>query len=283
MKMLVVGTYPLQDGPLICGTATFDEQQRHTCIDGVPLENAQGISALLGAAYQVTKDDASLEIIALLGGDIGKGDGTRAVFKHFKQTVAKINPDIIVFHYMQPIMALIKGALVDLDELGSHALLVADAGGMYAAKAAGVATRFELMTPDIGEIGFLAQKDVPHPAYVSHFLFGNEDFDPLTMAQRAFKTGSAAHVLLIKGSTDTIVVEGALYGTLSEPNVPILEAIGGTGDTLTGLCAGLMLGGLDTPSAALEACRINRNAGLRSADKPSRQASDIIASMKREN
>lgn len=282
MKALVVGTYPQAGGPLIFGRASFDVESKRTLIAGKPLQNAQGISALLGAACQVSQAIEGAEIFALLGGDIGKGDGTREVFKHFKETVRQLNPDIIVFHYMQPIMALMKGALAGLDELGSTALLVADAGGMYAAKAAGLAQRFELMTPDIGEIGFLAEKDVPHPAYVSHFLFGNEDFDPLKMACQAHDNDSASRVVLIKGATDTIVVDGELYATLSEPNVPILEAIGGTGDTLTGLCTGLMLSGGNTAALALEACSINRKAGLLAADKPSKQASDLIAFMTRE-
>lgn len=282
MKMLVVATYPQDKGPTLLDKARFSIPEKSVYIGEKRLKNAQGITALLGAAYQAASSDESAEIYALLGGDIGKGDGTRAVYKDFKKAVNQIQPDIIVFHYMQPIMALMKQAMKDLDELEfENPLLVADAGGMYAAKAAGVAHRFELMTPDIGEIGFLAEENVPHPAYVSHFLFGTEDFEPLAMAQKAYRHNSAARVLLIKGATDTIVVEGKLFATLSEPCLPVLEAIGGTGDTLTGLCAGIMLMGVSTADAALEACALNRKAGMLAQVNPSKHASDIIAHISR--
>ena len=281
MKMLVVATYPQDKGPTLLDRVRFDATQTCVFIGDTRLENAQGISALLGAAYQAALPDESSEIYALLGGDIGKGDGTRAVFKEFRHTVKEIQPDIIVFHYMQPIMALMKQAMKDLDELDVRPLLIADAGGMYSAKAAGVAERFELMTPDIGEIGFLAEEHVPHPAYVSHFLFGTQDFDPLAMAQKAYSHNSAARVLLVKGATDTIVVNGELFATLNEPCLPVLEAIGGTGDTLAGLCAGIMLTGVSTPEAVLEACALNRKTGMLAQVDPSKHASDIIAHISR--
>lgn len=276
MTLLVVGTYPLDGGPLVEGDVALDAERKLVTVNAQPLANAQGASALLGAACAASAASGACAPYALLGGDIGRGDGTRAVFAQLPETIKKLNPDVIVFHYMQPIMALMRRALKVLSAHAPQARLVADAGGMYAAKAAGCASSFELMTPDVGEIGFLAQSGVSHPAYVSHFLFGNQDFDPPSLARQAHETNGAARVLLIKGAVDTIAVEGEVVARVEEPSIPLLEAIGGTGDTLTGLCAGLMSGGIETTRAAHVAAHVNREAGIGRGLTPAHHAIDLV-------
>jgi NAD(P)H-hydrate repair Nnr-like enzyme with NAD(P)H-hydrate dehydratase domain len=216
---------------------------------------------------------------ALVAGDIGRGDGTRHVYERLLDTVERIRPSVIAFHYMQPVMALMRKAVEGLAEVAPDALLVADAGGMYAAKAAGLASRFELMTPDVGEVGFLADPKVTHPAYVSHYLFGNEDFDPVKLAASAHETGGAARVLLIKGVRDHIALEGDIAEVVDEPCVPELEAIGGTGDTVAGLASAFMAAGFPTVDAARCACLANREAGRVMGATPAMHASDLVATL----
>jgi NAD(P)H-hydrate repair Nnr-like enzyme with NAD(P)H-hydrate dehydratase domain len=148
---------------------------------------------------------------------------------------------------------------------------------MYAAKAAGLASHFELMTPDVGEVGFLADPDVTHPAYVSHYLFGTVDFDPVALARKAYETGGSSRVLLIKGARDHVAAAGEIVGVVDEPCVPELEAIGGTGDTLTGLSSAFLAAGFPTVDAALCASRSNREAGSVMRATPAMRASDLVA------
>ncbi|HSQ22573.1 MAG TPA: sugar kinase, partial [Coriobacteriia bacterium] len=227
MSLLVVATYPVSGGPILEGVVTLEDDGA-LVIGGTRIPSSQGTSAMLGAAVQVASHLKVPPPHALVAGDRGRGDGTRHVFEHLLEVAARVQPSIIAFHYMQPIMALMRHAVGELAGAVPGVMLVADAGGMYAAKAAGLAPRFELMTPDVGEVGFLADPAVTHPAYVSHYLFGNNGFDPVALAAKAYESGGSARVLLIKGVRDHVARDGAIVEVVDEPCVPELEAIGGT-------------------------------------------------------
>lgn len=278
MTLLVVATYPVVDGPVLEGVVTI-EPDGGIAIGGTRVPSSQGTSAMLGAAAQVAAHLGTPAPHALVAGDIGRGDGTRHVYEHLVEVAARIRPSVIAFHYMQPVMALMRRAVEQLAESVPDTLLVADAGGMYAAKAAGLANRFELMTPDVGEVGFLADPAVTHPAYVSHYLFGNEGFDPVVLAGRAHETGGAARVLLIKGVRDHIARDGVIEAEVDDPCVPELEAIGGTGDTVTGLASAFLAAGFPTVDAARCACLANREAGRAMGATPAMHARDLVAAL----
>lgn len=278
MTLLVVATYPVVDGSVLEGPVTL-EADGGIAIGGTRVPSSQGTSAMLGAAAQVATHLGTPAPHALVAGDIGRGDGTRHVYEHLVEVAARIRPSVIAFHYMQPVMALMRRAVEQLAESVPDTLLVADAGGMYAAKAAGLANRFELMTPDVGEVGFLADPAVTHPAYVSHYLFGNEGFDPVVLAGRAHETGGAARVLLIKGARDHIARDGVIEAEVDEPCVPELEAIGGTGDTVTGLASAFLAAGFPTVDAARCACLANREAGRAMGATPAMHARDLVAAL----
>jgi NAD(P)H-hydrate repair Nnr-like enzyme with NAD(P)H-hydrate dehydratase domain len=277
MSLLVVATYPISGGPVLSGRVHSEAGVLH--VAGSPVPASQGTSAMLGAALAVSGYLETPAPHALIAGDIGRGDGTRAVYARLMEVTEEVRPSVIAFHYMQPVMALIRQAVCDIAERLPDVLLVADAGGMYAAKAAGVADRFELMTPDVGEVGFLADPQATHPAYVSHYLFGTASFDTPGLVRMAADSGGSARVLLVKGKTDHISLRGDVVGAVDRPAVPALEAIGGTGDTITGLAAGFMAAGFPTVHAALCASRANRHAGVSMGATPAMRASDLVAAL----
>lgn len=276
MTLLVVATYPVADGPVLEGPVTL-RADGGIAVGDARIPSTQGTSAMLGAAVQVATYLGTPAPHALVAGDIGRGDGTRAIYERLPEAAARLQPSAITFHYMQPVMALMRRAVEQLAEAAPDAMLVADAGGMYAAKAAGLASRFELMTPDVGEVGFLADPNVTHPAYVSHYLFGTEGFDPAVLASRAYETGGAARVLLVKGATDVVARDGVVAEEIAEPCVPELEAIGGTGDTVTGIASAFLAAGFPTVDAARCACLANREAGRVMGATPAMHASDLVA------
>jgi ADP-dependent NAD(P)H-hydrate dehydratase / NAD(P)H-hydrate epimerase len=278
MSLLVVATYPVSGGHSLEGPVALGADGTLT-IAGERIPASQGTSAMLGAACQVCSYLGVEPPMALVAGDIGRGDGTRAVFARLAEVCARTSPSVVAFHYMQPIMALMRHAVAELAESSPDATLMADAGGMYAAKAAGLAPNFELMTPDVGEVGFLADPDVTHPAYVSHYLFGTNGFDPVELARKAADTGGSSRVLLIKGVRDHIAERGEVVEVVEEPCVPELEAIGGTGDTITGLAAAFLGAGFPTVDAAVCASRSNRAAGVAMGAKPHHRASDLVAEL----
>lgn len=274
--LLLVGTVPVHPGEVFAGEVSLREGRFF--IGEHELPACQGSAAMALAALSVTEHYNKPAPVALFGGDTGHGDGTRAVYRAFEEVLTKQaelhnarnrggekEPFVIVFHYVLPVMSLMKHAHETIKRVVPEALLVADAGGMYAARAAGLGSTFELMTPDVGEIGFLAEKGATHPAYVADYLFGTENFDVPELIKKAYALNTAARVLIVKGSTDYVAVRESapshIVATLSEPNIPELEAIGGTGDTITGLASGLMSCGMATQDAAQRALVLNRQAG----------------------
>jgi NAD(P)H-hydrate repair Nnr-like enzyme with NAD(P)H-hydrate dehydratase domain len=55
-----------------------------------------------------------------------------------------------------------------------------------------------------------------------------------------------------------------------------MEAIGGTGDTLTGIIAALIEAGVEVKEAAIVAARVNRLAGHYAKPTPATQVMEII-------
>ena len=274
--LLLVGTIPCNPGHVYSGTVSWTGS--HLLVGDDSIAACQGSAAMAFAALEATKVFSAPAPYALFGGDTGGGEGTRAVYRAFEDTLkglkttyderraqGSLEPFVITFHYLLPVMSLMRHALETIERIVPEALLVADAGGMYAARAAGLSNKFELMTPDVGEIGFLAEKNATHPAYVAEYLFGSEQFDVHELVKKAYALNTASRVLIVKGATDFIAQREAapsyIIETVSEPNVPELEAIGGTGDTITGLASGLMACGCETADAARRALLGNRMAG----------------------
>jgi NAD(P)H-hydrate repair Nnr-like enzyme with NAD(P)H-hydrate dehydratase domain len=132
------------------------------------------------------------------------------------------------------------------------------------------------MTPDPSEIAFLADPLATHPAYIARHLF---DCDSSKIPQQivdAYNNDSAASLLLVKGKTDYIAREGNILATINQPDVPTLEAIGGTGDTITGLVSALVFAGYTPYKAAVIAAGTNRMAGEFTRPTPATKVSQII-------
>jgi NAD(P)H-hydrate repair Nnr-like enzyme with NAD(P)H-hydrate dehydratase domain len=73
-----------------------------------------------------------------------------------------------------------------------------------------------------------------------------------------------------------VVRDGDILDTISEPDVPELEAIGGTGDTITGLVSAFVYAGLELHEAAIIAARANRMAGKLAKATPATKVWQII-------
>jgi NAD(P)H-hydrate repair Nnr-like enzyme with NAD(P)H-hydrate dehydratase domain len=154
--------------------------------------------------------------------------------------------------------------------------MIADAASMYSAKAAGLAEKFDIFTPDATEIAFLADPDATHPAYINKHLFDTDISRTPELVAAAYKNHDAAKLLLVKGSTDYIVSDGEIIETVTEPDVPELEAIGGTGDTITGQVAAFVYAGLEPHEAAIISARTNRTAGKLAGATPATRVAEII-------
>jgi hydroxymethylpyrimidine/phosphomethylpyrimidine kinase len=272
--MLLVGAIPDKGFPLIIGEVKAEDGNLE--VKKRRFSATQGTGAMISAAL-VTSNYLKLEAPhVLVAGDIGDGIGTREIYKYLTENICQISPKILVLHYCQPIMALVKRLCQAIKECMPRPFMIADAGAMYAAKGAGLATDFDILTPDPSEIAFLADPLATHPAYMAEHLFSCEPINIPEQITEAYKNDSAATFLLVKGKIDYVARNGQIIDSIDEPDIPTLEAIGGTGDTITGLVSAFIHAGYKPHQAAVLAARTNRMAGKYAKPTPATKVKDII-------
>ncbi|MEG1610149.1 MAG: NAD(P)H-hydrate dehydratase, partial [Bilophila sp.] len=210
---------------------------------------------------------------ALVAGDTGNGKGSREVYEKLLQLLPKMQPRGITFHYLLPDVDYHNRILMALEALADRPLLVADAGYMYAAKMSGYAEQYDLFTPDIGELAFLADEKAPHPFYTRNFFLADEARAEELIAA-AYAHNNASQHMLVKGSVDRHVHKGSILETIATPDVPMLEPVGGTGDTLTGIVSALLAAGKTMDESCTTAFKVNRYMGFLAHPTP---ASSIAA------
>ncbi len=276
--LAVVGTIPDPDIPVIEGQALFSDHG--ITVSGLRIAPDRGTPALLGAACAVC---ASLDLpppYAFLVGDEGLGRGSRALYGHLVSVLPGLALSTLAFHYLQPDVMWHDRVLFAVEAMRPRPRLIADAGFMYAAKMSGQAAAYGLFTPDAGELAFLADETAPHPFYTRGFILHDDTHVP-DLIRRAYASGNAAACLLVKGCTDHVADRTGVLFTVDGPSEEAMEAMGGTGDTLTGTAAALVEAGRPVPEAARIAARVNRLAGRLARPHPGSRISEIIAHIPR--
>jgi len=276
---LICGTVPREDLPLTLGEVKFLGSV--ISLDGVEIPCTQGTAALISAACVTARYLHLPPPRALLVGDDGTGKGSRVLYDHLIKNLPALSPVVLLLHYMLPVMGLMKKVCDSASKAKKRPFMIADAAAMYAAKAAGIAPSFDIFTPDLSEMAFLADPDAMHPAYVSRHLFESDASKIPELVAAAYRHKNAAKMLLVKGSTDYIASDGKIIETISQPEVPALEAIGGTGDTISGMVGAFIHGGLRPLDAARVTFRANRTAGQVAGATPATRISEIIEALSR--
>ncbi|RZB33070.1 MAG: hypothetical protein SRB2_04135 [Desulfobacteraceae bacterium Eth-SRB2] len=269
----VVGTVPDRDFPLVTGEASLKDNSIYIQGRNIPVN--RGTPALLAATIktaQVLEQDAPF---GYLVGDVGLGHGSRRLYEYLSGHLGKRDFNVIVFHYLQPDVDWHNRVLFAVEEMERRPVLIADAGFMYAAKMSGQSPKYDLFTPDIGELAFLADEEAPHPFYTRGFILHEENRAPELIA-RAYKHKNAARCLLVKGKQDLVANKQGIIATVDIYVEEAMEAIGGTGDTLTGIVTALIGTGMEVAKAAIIAARVNRLAGSYAKPTPATQVMDII-------
>ncbi|MFP3975799.1 MAG: sulfurtransferase TusA family protein [Dehalococcoidia bacterium] len=258
-NLVIAGTVPVEDLPLTVGEARLDGS--YLDIDGYRIPCAQGTGAMVSAALVTLSYLKVGKPWVVTAGDIGKGGGSRQILEYLSERLPDLSPKVLALHYCLPDLALMKRLQEAVDKCPNPPKLVADASSMYGAKAAGLAEKFDLFTPDATEIAFLADPEASHPSYINKHLFNADASQATSLIAQAYKVKGASKALLVKGSVDYIVNEGEILETVSEPDIPAMEAIGGTGDSITGLVSAFIYAGLELHEAAIIAAKANRMAG----------------------
>ena len=273
--LAVVGTIPEQNFPLVMGKVVL--QADALSIEGTRAPVNRGTPALLAAAIKVCEALGQPPPVGYLVGDIGLGDGSRRLYERLSHASGVMDGDIraIAFHYLQPDVDWHNRVLFAIQEKTHRPVLIADAGFMYAAKMSGMAPEYDLFTPDVGELAFLADEEAPHPFYTRGFIL-HEEMKVPALIERAYKYENAAACLLVKGQPDYVVDQQGIHATVDAPLEAAMEAIGGTGDTVTGIVAALIGAGIEVKEAAVLAARTNRLAGHFARPTPATQVMEIV-------
>ena len=275
----IVGTLPNAGAGLLTVGLEADsrvEDSRLLLPGGHAVPVRRGTAALAAAAIMTCQELGLASPRLLLAGDVGDGAGSRAVYAWLEEHLPELAPDGLTFHYLFPDVDGHNRVLMAAQALPQRPVLVADAGFMYAAKMSGYADRYDLFTPDIGELAFLADEKAPNPFYTRGFLLARED-DALPLIRRAAAHGNCPQHLLVKGSTDYVVTDGNVTDTVKEPAVPAMECIGGTGDLLAGLVTAFLCGNAPLREACAAASRTARRLAAHCAPDPGTSIDSLIA------
>jgi ADP-dependent NAD(P)H-hydrate dehydratase / NAD(P)H-hydrate epimerase len=275
--LLICGTIPNPDISLITGEASFSGDE--LIVNNFAINCTQGTAALISAACVTAAHLHQPQPRVVLAGDIGSGGGSRLLYDYLIKNLSAAAPDVLVMHYILPIMGLMKKVAAAAERCGKKPAMIADASSMYAAKAAGIAPVFDIFTPDLSEMAFLADLSAIHPAYISRHLFAAETAQVPELIKSAYSHQNATDIMLVKGVVDCIAEKGKVVETISEPDIPAMEAIGGTGDTISGMIGAFVDAGMKHFDAALCAAKANRLAGEYSQAKPATKIRNIVSAL----
>ncbi len=271
--LTVVGTVPDKGFPLVAGEVSLDNGM--LCVKDIRVPVNRGTPALLAAAIEVGKALDQPLPFGYLVGDIGLGHGSRRLYEYLTRHLSCSESRTITFHYLQPDVDWHNRVLFAVEEMAQQPSLIADAGFMYAAKMSGQSSKYDLFTPDVGELAFLADEEAPHPFYTRGFILQEKDRVPELIA-RAYTNSNAAKFLLVKGKKDYLADSNGVQAMIESPLEEAMEAMGGTGDTLTGIVAALIESGINIKTAAIVGARVNRLAGSFAKPTPATQVMEII-------
>ncbi len=271
--LLLAGSVPVKDLPLLIGP--IEITPHGIKMDGHVLEVNRGNEAMMTAAALICKEYELDKPIGMVAGDTGNRAGSEAIYNYLAENLPDMGADVVTLHYVMPDINLNKKVLAAIDTMEKKPVMIADAGTMYVAKAGGDAHYYDVFTPDLGEMAFLADDKADHPAFTRGFIFDLEDDVP-ALIQKAYAAHNVPATMFVKGATDYICLNGEIVETISEPCVETMEPIGGTGDLITGMISALIYAGKSSLDACRIAGRVNRQAGVLSQPTPATQIEEIL-------
>jgi hypothetical protein len=271
--LILAGTLPIKGLKLHTGNARLENGGLR--IGGELFPVNRGTAAMAAACCTVCEQYGMADPFCVVSGDTGRGTGSVSIYRFLKENVPNMDIKALVLHYVMPIALRHNELMHSLKEMNQKPVLIADAGFMYVIKITGHAPFYDVFTPDLGELAFLADKEAPHPFYTRGFIFHMEDRVE-KLIKLSYEGGNAARILCVKGKTDYICKDGEILEKIDQPCTPELEAIGGTGDTITGMIAALAHNGMSPEDASVTAAKVNRLAGKLTHPSPATQIEEII-------
>jgi NAD(P)H-hydrate repair Nnr-like enzyme with NAD(P)H-hydrate dehydratase domain len=268
--IVLIGTVPYQTG-VYCGLIKL--QQKTLTVGNGSFVIERGSAAMAASCAKVCEFYGLPAPQCIFGGDVSDGKGTDLMFQEVIRNLEKYNPTVITLHYLFPKMVYGLPLMRKINSLNPRPQIIADAGGMYLFKTVNQGFACDVFTPDEGELHFLADEFAPHPLYVRSELL-KEKISRELLIQKAYQYKNTATTTVIKGRVDNIYFKGAKTHELALPNIPAMEAIGGTGDTITGMLTALRFKG--EADSDYRALALNRLIGQQINCTPATQIYEFI-------
>jgi hypothetical protein len=188
----------MKDLPLQQGVVHFDDRFAIGNGFSVPASELMHCTTAMVAAAAVACRTLGIEApYAVVAGCLGEGNGSRLLYRFLAEQAEALHPKVLSLHYLLPIRLAAEKFIQSFQQWQNKPILIADAGGMYVMKAAGLAREFDLFTPDPGEMAFLADPDAIHPAYVRHFISKVDMTEVPRLIKEAYQHRNASRVLLV--------------------------------------------------------------------------------------
>lgn len=271
--LLLAGSVPVDKLPLLVGP--IDITAQGIKIDGHDLDINRGNEAMMTAACLICREYGTDKPVGMVAGDTGNRAGSEAIYKYLAKNLPDMGVKVMTLHYVMPDIKLNKKVLATIDTMKEKPIMIADAGTMYVVKAGGDAHYYDVFTPDLGEMAFLADDKADHPAFTRGYIFQLEEDVP-ELIRRAYEAKNTPSTMFVKGEVDYICHNGEIVETISEPCIATMEPIGGTGDLITGMISGLIYAGKSPLEACRIAGRVNRKAGELLQPTPATQIEEIL-------
>jgi len=271
--LLLAGSVPVKDLSLTIGPIDYTPEGIE--IDGQRLPMNRGNEAMMTAACVACDFFGVDRPVGMVAGDIGTRQGSEAIYRHLAENLSEMDIDVMTLHYVMPDIKLNNRVIETIENAPSKPVLIADAGSMYVAKAGGHAPYYDIFTPDLGEVAFLADEKADHPSFTRGFIFHLESDVP-ELIRRAYAAGNAPPTMIVKGRVDYVCYNGEIVDTIDSPSVETMEPIGGTGDLITGMISGMVFAGKSHIDACRIAARANRLAGKMAEPTPATQIDAIL-------
>ncbi len=276
--LILTGTLPIENLPLTQGYLKFKNKQ--FIIDDLILSKeliSLGTASMILTAAKTCQTLNLNPPYVITAGDLGDGSGSELIYNLLTNNLQNLSPDVLTIHYILPRRLDFEKFISSLNKCDKKPVMIADAGALLIAKATKTCSKFDLFTPDAGELGFLSDPEADHPAYVQYPVFKNDDKNVSNLINQSYINNNSPSHLLVKGPIDYISKNGEILDTVKEPNIPTLESIGGTGDTLTGIVSALIYSGLNITQSSILAAKTNRIAGKLANPTPATKISEIIS------
>ena len=129
--LLLAGSVPVDGLPLVMGPIVFTPEGIE--IEGKRLGINRGNEAMMTAACQVCEFFGLERPVGLVAGDIGKREGSEAIYHYLEENLPSLDTDVMTMHYIMPDLKLNKRVLESIKKMPEKPVLIADAGSMYVA------------------------------------------------------------------------------------------------------------------------------------------------------